>query len=162
MMSIERADRDQIYRDFKEKVARYIRSHVSNPHDAEDLTSAVFMKVYEKLDTYDSSRASLSTWIYVITQRTVTDWLRKKRPTLELIDNLVADEDMEEQICQADALDALAAALTALPERQRDVVILHYYRGYALKEIAQRMGLSYTTIKTDHSAALAQLKRTLT
>lgn len=143
-------------------MARYVRSRVDNAHDAEDLVSTVFVKVYAKLPEYDSSRASLSTWIYVITQRTVVDWLRRARPTLELMDNLSsAQDEVEAQFLRSDSLSALAAALKALTERERDTVILHYYRGWKFKEIADRMGLSYTTVKAAHSSALAKLRRNL-
>ena len=162
MTTFETPDAAQIYLDYRDKVTRYVRSRVNNAHDAEDLVSAVFVKVYAKLPDYDSSRASLSTWIYVITQRTVVDWLRRARPTLELMDNLSsAQDEVEAQFLRSDSLSALAAALRALPERERDTVILHYYHGWKLKEIADRMGLSYTTVKAAHSSALAQLRRNL-
>ena len=160
MTTFETPDAAQIYLDYRDKVTRYVRSRVNNAHDAEDLVSTVFVKVYAKLPDYDSSRASLSTWIYVITQRTVVDWLRRARPTLELTDNLSsAQDEVEAQFLRSDSLSALAAALKALTER--DTVILHYYHGWKFKEIADRMGLSYTTVKAAHSSALAQLRRNL-
>ena len=65
------------------------------------------------------------------------------------------------QFLRSDSLSALAAALKALTERERDTVILHYYRGWKFKEIADRMGLSYTTVKAAHSSALAKLRHNL-
>lgn len=162
MAVFETLDTELIYLDYRDKVARYVRSRVANAHDAEDLVSAVFVKVCAKLPDYDSSKASLSTWIYVITQRTVMDWLRRARPALELTDGLSSVQDeVEAQFLRTESLTALANALKALPERERDTVILHYYHGWKLKEIALRMGLSYTTVKATHSSALAKLRRSL-
>ena len=55
------SEKEQIYRDYHGKVYGYILSKINNAHDAEDLTSDVFVKIYAKLDTFSSSKASLST-----------------------------------------------------------------------------------------------------
>ena len=51
-----------IYRDYHDKVLGYIRSRINSPQDAEGIAADVFVKVYEKLDTFISSKVSLSTW----------------------------------------------------------------------------------------------------
>ena len=58
----EAEKRERIYEEYQEKVRRYISSRIQNPHDAEDLVSCVFLKVYQKLGDFDETRASLSTW----------------------------------------------------------------------------------------------------
>ena len=59
-------DAGQIYEEFQPKVRAYVRGKIHDPHDAEDLVSAVFMKVVQKLDSYDPAKASVSTWVYTI------------------------------------------------------------------------------------------------
>ncbi len=148
-------DGEELYRRFFPKVQGYIRARVQNQQDAEDLCSTVFMKVYAQLDSYDESRASLSTWIYAITRNTVADFLRLQRPAAELDETLPAPEADPE-------LEGLADALEALPARERDLVILHYYHGLSLKEVAGKMGLGYSTVKLYHSQCLRRLERLLT
>ena len=148
-------DGEELYRRFFPKVQGYIRARVQNQQDAEDLCSTVFMKVYAQLDSYDESRASLSTWIYAITRNTVADFLRLQHPTGELDETLPAPENDQE-------LEDLADALEALPARERDLVILHYYHGLSLKEVAGKMGLGYSTVKLYHSQCLRRLERLLT
>ena len=63
--------KEALYREYHGKVFGYIRSKISSAEDAEDLTADVFLKVCEKLGTYDESKASLSTWIYTITRNTL-------------------------------------------------------------------------------------------
>ncbi|HJC23899.1 MAG TPA: RNA polymerase sigma factor [Candidatus Eisenbergiella merdavium] len=157
----EEEKKKRIYEEYQEKVRRYISGKVQNPHDAEDLVSCVFVKVYQKLDEFDETKASLSTWIYVITQRTVVDWFRTAKTASELSEAIPAAEDVEHSVFRGELLEALTRALKALPERERDLIILHYYTGYKLKEIAERMDISYTTAKVAHSSALGRLKRAL-
>ena len=52
--------RERVYLEYREKVAAYVGSRVSDVHTAEDLVSSVFLKVYQNLDSFDESRASLS------------------------------------------------------------------------------------------------------
>ena len=72
----ENTEFEQIYAKFKDKVARYIYGKIPNEHDAEDLISDVFVKVFKGLSGFDERKASLSTWIYRITQNAVIDYFR--------------------------------------------------------------------------------------
>lgn len=152
---------EAIYLEYYPKIRRYIAAKLQDPQTAEDLVSEVFLKVCQRLESFDESRASLSTWIYTIAKNTVIDHYRTSRHHSELPEALASGEDLEESLCRADTLQALAAALEALDERQRDIIILRYYRGMTLREIAQRMGLSYSYMKALHNSALASLKRKL-
>ena len=148
---------EDIYLAYHDKVSAYIRGKVDNHHDAEDLVSQVFEKVYSKLHTFDEGKASLSTWIYTITRNTVTDYFRSHRRTLEFSDWLNHAEFPEED--PDEALDVLADALMTLKERERDLIVLHYYRGHTLKVVADMMQMSYINTKVIHKNALKQLQK---
>ena len=57
-----------------------------------------------------------------------------------------------------DVLDTLADALMTLKVRERDLILLHYYKGLSLKEVAEKMGMSYINAKVIHKKALSGLK----
>ena len=52
--------KDKVYTEYKEKVMRYMLKKVQNPHDAEDLTSEVFLKVFKSIESFDENKASIS------------------------------------------------------------------------------------------------------
>ena len=79
-MVISEQSKTEIYKDYHGKVFGYIISQVSNSDLAEDLCEDVFLKVYEKLDTFDETKASISTWIYTIARNTLTDYYRTRKP----------------------------------------------------------------------------------
>ena len=145
---------EDIYLAYHDKVSAYIKGKVENHYDAEDLVSQVFEKVYGKLHTFDESKASLSTWIYTITRNTVTDYYRIHR------NHASYDEAYELPVPEQDrdVLDTLADALMTLKERERDLILLHYYKGLTLKEVADKMGMSYINAKVIHKKALSGLK----
>lgn len=154
--------RDAIYRDCSPRVRRYVTARVQNPQEAEDLVSEIFLKVYQRLDSFDETKASVSTWVYAVTQNAVIDHYRTRHCCEELPETLAAGETPEEALCRQTTMDALAAALSALDARQRDIIILRYDRGLTLKEIALRMGMSYSYTKALHNGALSTLKKRLT
>ena len=148
----------QLYRDFHGKIFSYIQSRVNNSVLAEDLCSDVFLKVYEKLDTFDSGKASLSTWIYTIARNTLTDYYRTRHITEEIPETYADENDVEGSVINAERLELLADALEALPERERDLIILRYYSGLTLREIGEKLDISYAYVKVLHNKALAQMR----
>lgn len=154
--------RDKIYLDYKEKVTAYVRSRITDPYAAEDVVSEVFLKIYQKLACYDESRASLSTWIYSITRNTVIDYYKKRKTQSLFLYQIEKVEEIPDKMSAYEArLEDLANALENLSERERDLIILHYYQGYTLKRIAEMMGMSYINAKVIHAKALSALRMLL-
>ncbi|MBQ7556705.1 MAG: sigma-70 family RNA polymerase sigma factor [Lachnospiraceae bacterium] len=151
-------DSSEIYSLYAPKVRGYIHGKIDNPEDAEDLLQDVFVKVVKNLDSFDSSKASLSTWIYVITANTVNDFFRTRKVSSELPEAILADVDIEDSYLSEEILQRLAGALEKLDPRERDVVVIHYYRGVELKAIAAHMNVSYSTVKNIHRNAIRRLK----
>ena len=148
-----RPDVSELYDEYHNKVMAYIRSKISSKEDAEDICQNVFMKVYAKYDSFDSSKSSISTWIFTITRNTLTDFFRTSKQTAELTDDAAISDFESESI-----LGDLAEALEELPREQRDIVVLRYYNGLTLTEISKMMNISYGMTKVKHNQALAALK----
>lgn len=125
---------EQIYLQYHDKVRAYVRGKIQDLHDVEDLVSAVFMKIVQKLDSYDPDKASVATWVYTITRNTVIDHYRTRRTLVALEDYMVDEAPAE---LTDDVLDSLA--MRCLPSRKRnvDLIVLHYYTGYTLKTVAE-------------------------
>ncbi len=152
-------DWEAVYRDYEFKVRSYIRSRVGNPEDVNDLCSEVFLNAMRAKDSFSGEPKAVSSWIYMITKRTVAMFYRKHRFTGEIPEDMAEGTDIEEQAINAETLDLLADALEQLDMRLRDIIILHYYGEKSLKEIATAMGMSYPNMKILHKKALNQLKK---
>lgn len=158
-MEITSQQSEKIFKDYHDKVLHLIYGKINNYTLAEDLTSEVFLKVYSKLDTFDETKASISTWIYRIAQNTVIDYFRTRKVYSEVPEEIAQESEIDDEILNNETLDALADALTELPERDRDLIILHYYHGLTLKESAERIGMSYSNAKLVHNKSLVVLER---
>ena len=153
---------EKIYRAYKEKVFRYVRGKVANAADAEDVTSEIFLKVQTSLDAYDEEKATLSTWIYTITHNAVCNYFRdESKRALTLDENaLYSDRDdgvmaeIENEILK----ENLSISLTSLTEREQDVIVLYYYHEIPLRDIAIKMGITYTNAKFIKHQAISKLR----
>lgn len=154
-------DMETLYTQYSSKVTGYIYTRIRNRADAEDLCADVFEKVQRKLSEFDPARASVSTWIFTITRNTVIDYYRRSKPTEELDENLSDNLEIDESLLNTETLSELAGALRALPEELRDLIVLRYYDGKPLTEVAEIMGLSYGAVKLRHQSALAKLRKAL-
>lgn len=157
---MNKQDIELIYTQYCDKVSRFVRSKIHYPNDVEDIVQTVFLKVYSNLDKYDEIKASFSTWIYIITRNTVYDYLNDKRdhPVLELIENTEeSEEKTDDSLLNQEALEELACALQKLPQNQRDIIILIYYKNLDRRKVAEMFGMTYGQVRYLHDKAIKRL-----
>jgi len=156
-------EKNDIYVEYQPKVYSFVYSKLQNKYDSEDMTADIFVKIFSKLDSFDESKSSLSTWIFTITRNTLYDYYRTNHISAGEVDETFKDDStsIEDEVCNDESLDQLADALENLPERERDLVLLYYYKGKTLKEIADSMGISYSYVKIIHNNALSLLRKSL-
>ncbi len=159
---------ESIYTEYYKKVSYFVLKKVGDQMTAEDIVSDVFLKISANIDRFDPEKAAVSTWVYTIANNTVLDYYRTRKVYSEipsengesgaLPEALVDSAPLDSALIKEDELNELADALVSIPERLRDIIILHYYQNMSLKECAFRMGMSYANIKILHKKALTELK----
>ena len=152
---------DQIYKKYKPTVMAYISARVQCNEDAEDICGEVFVKLFGLLENYDEKRASVSTLLYKITHDAVIDYYRMKHEHDELSEDHAVLPSSEDIIMDRERADELIKALSKLPQQQRDILILRFYRGWTLVRIAEEMGLSYNKVVSRQNSAFKTLRRML-
>ncbi len=159
---------EAIYTEYYKKVSCFVAKKVGDYDAAEDIVSDVFLKVAGNIERYDPKKAALSTWIYTIANNTVLDYYRTRKvhgqipeengENGQMPENLVDFDELDSGLLAGEQLEELANALLKLPQRMRDIIILHYYGNITLKETAVRLGMSYANIKLVHKKAIMQLQ----
>ncbi len=152
---------DQLYIEYKPIVMSYISARVTCNEDAEDICGDVFVKLFGLLESYDEKRASVSTLLYKITHDAVIDYYRCKREQDELSEDHAVLPSSEDIIMDRERADELIKALSKLPQQQRDILILRFYRGWTLVKIAKEMGLSYNKVVSRQNSAFKALREML-
>ena len=154
-------DLEQVYLQYSGKVTGYLQARLHNRTVAEDLCAEVFEKALRKQEGYDPKKSAVGTWIFTITRNTLIDYYRRRKPSDELDENMADDQELDEDLLSGETLGELAAALRKLPQQMMDIVVLRYYDGKPLTEIATMMNLSYGAVKLRHQNALLMLRKEL-
>lgn len=162
-MTISKPDCRWIYEQYRDKIFGYVSSRIHNRAEAEDVVSTIFLKICKNIDKYNPEKASLSTRVYTITRNTVYDSLKALRdcPAFELLENTPSPENVEEKVLSEELLEELACALEKLPQRERDAVILLYYRKLDRKTVADALGITYAQLRYLHDKAIQKLEKLL-
>lgn len=143
-----------------------------DPSEAEDATQDIFLEVYRALPGFNG-RSRLDTWVHRIAVNVCLQRRRKKRlPTVELDEmrdgpacaNGAHSAGLTDPLAEAvrsEMRDHLGAAVQALPEGQRAVVLLHGMQGLSYSEVAEALGCPVGTVKSRLSTAFKRLRAIL-
>lgn len=148
---------EDVYNLYYNKVFGYVMNRVHSRADAEDIASEVFLKIFSKADEFDLKRDGASTYVFRTMQTTLADFYRKNSVVCTSLEEITYEEKSSDENFDAQ-LEALNEALETLPERERDIVALHYYHGLSHKEIAEKMNLSYVNVRQLCHVALKKLR----
>ncbi len=155
----------QIYELYARKVLNFIYRMVSSVEEAEDLTQETFTAVYQKLGSLqDTTR--FEPWLFRIARNFVYQRYRNRPPTMTPVDAFDEDgqpilqvEDARknpDEAFQARELEKVVReAIASLPTKYREVFVLSAIRHLSYQEIAEIVGRSLPSVKTDiHRARL--------
>ena len=127
---------------------------------AEDAVQETFIKVYRSMDSFRGD-SSEKTWIMRIAMHVCYDinhsgWFRftNRRVTPEmLVDQVSVSTDERD--------NDLAAAVMKLPRRLREVILLYYYQGMKVNEIADALNISHSSVSERLGRGREKLKKML-
>jgi RNA polymerase sigma-70 factor (ECF subfamily) len=146
-----------LYVSYSHNIYGYVRSIVRNDHEAEDVTQHVFAKLMTTIHKYDDRGIPFFAWLVRMARNVAIDHLRSNRltPTENVLDPSTSTG------ADLDRAETVRAALAALPEEQREVVVLRHVVGLTPGEIADRMGRTESAIHGLHHRGRRALQREL-
>ena len=137
----------ELYRRYAPAMFRFCRRLLPAREDAEDATTEIFMKVRQKLGTYDSSRP-FTAWLYKVASNHCWDTLRRRhiRQDLETgdVDDLPLEHPDPNQLQRLEAEHSgkeVRDGLAKLPDRARAALVLRYFADMSYEEIAETLGV---------------------
>jgi RNA polymerase sigma-70 factor (ECF subfamily) len=137
----------ELYRQYAPAIFRFCRRLLPAREDAEDATTEIFMKVRQKLGTYDSSRP-FTAWLYKVASNHCWDTLRRRRIRQDLetgdLDTLPLEHPDPSQLERLQAEHTskeVRGGLAQLPDRARMALVLRYFAEMSYDEIADTLGV---------------------
>jgi len=154
---------EELMRMHERQVLRIAFRLLGRIEDAQDAAQEVFLRLYRKLCIF-GSLSEIRPWLYRVTVNVCHDLARKRgRLAPELPAGAIfVEESHEEQISQDQRRELLAEALTHLPEKERAAIVLREIEGLDTAEVAEILGSTPATVRTQVSTGRARLREIVT
>lgn len=162
-----------LYRSFKNLVYNLALQYVQNTEDAEEITQDVFVKIYDKLDSFKGN-SDIKTWIYRITINQSLDFIRTKnrRKKWGVFINLYQEPGNTEKhfshlnhpgvaLEQKEELEFIFNCINRLPENQKNAIILLKIEQLSIQETAIVLNISDKAVESLFQRAKKNLENLL-
>ncbi len=154
----------ELVRRWNAPLGRLLGQLLGSQTEVDDLCQEVFVRVLQASGRYQPSHA-FSTWIYRIALNVARDRRRRdrRRPAAQTVprDLVAATPTPADMLARNETQSAVSAAVAALPEELREVLVLKHFGKLSLSEIAQATGIPLGTTKSRLQTAIKQLYREL-
>ena len=148
---------------YEKKLQRVLRRLVRDPEQSRDLAQETFLKVYQHLDQFDTSRR-FGPWLFRVGVNLAVDWLRRRKPTVRLSQMAredgnamdVIDPDPRPQI---ELEQEVQQVLQEIPVNYRTVLALRDLEGFSCSEVAAIEGRREATIRWRLSRAREMFRK---
>jgi len=163
MFEISRVAEDAFGRVVREREAQLLRVAyriLGNWADAEDVAQEVFLRLHRHGLGF-AHEASLSSWLYRVTVNLCVDRSRRVRPVNELPELREARPSAEADLLRDEQKRRLMLALAKLPPKERAAVVLREIEGLSTAEVAEILGSTEVTVRTQIHRAMTRLRELL-
>ena len=149
-----------LYENYSGALRSIIFNIVNDDELANDVLQEVFIKIWRQIDSYDSTKGRLFTWMLNISRNASIDTVRSKsfqnsRQNRELTEDVYRSGGTSETNTD---LMGLRKMVHTLKDEYKVLVELAYFQGYTQDEISKSLGIPLGTVKTRLRNALIQLR----
>ena len=149
-----------LYDRYIDKIYRFVFYKTFVKEVAEDITSDVFHKALQKINSYEADKGVFSAWIYRIARNNVIDYYRSQKGDVPLEDvfDVGFDERTPESLDAIAALDKVNVYLETLSSKQREIITLRVWEELSYREIAEIVGGTEDGVKMAFSRSIRELR----
>ncbi len=153
-----------IVKRYEKKLLRYGRRFLFNYENIEDAVQAIFIKVYENINSFQSTK-KFSPWIYRIAHNHFINIIKKtkKEPFLffdaDIIYSFTNKKNTLNDIKKEEELKEIDSYLKNINTKYREVIVLYYFEDKNYKEIADILGIPISTVGIRLKRGREQIKK---
>jgi RNA polymerase sigma factor (sigma-70 family) len=152
-------DFDALYRDARDDVYAYAATLLRDSTAAEDVTAQAFERAYKRRSRFDARRGAPRAWLFGIARNAALDELRRRRRAATAEIPVPLDEPRPDEAAELAAQrDAVRAALSRLPSRDRELIALKYHAELSTAELGAVLGVSAANAGTLLHRAMTKLR----
>lgn len=158
------AEISAVFREYHARLFHYALQLVGDREDAMDITQEVFLRLHRHWARRDDAKP-IAAWLYAIARNLSIDQLRKRGYRSETEENPNLEDrkthDPERLASNTELREKLWAAIGALPDPLREVILLRDWHGMRYAEIAEVTGVNATTVTSRLYEARQRLRNEL-
>jgi RNA polymerase sigma factor (sigma-70 family) len=158
----DRKTQKLLYEQFYEFAITIALRYSRDEHDAADIMSHAFVKVFKSIKSYDSSKGSLHAWIKRIIVNEGLDHIKSRERFSENVElETVEEPPVNSSVLEQMGAEEIMEIIAKLPPATHAVFVLYAVEGYNHREIAEKLGISEGTSKWHLSEARKTLQQQL-
>jgi RNA polymerase sigma-70 factor (ECF subfamily) len=154
---------DALYRETASDVFAYVMTLLRDRSAAEDVTATAFERAYRRQSGFDPKRGTQRAWVFGIARNAALDELRARKRTAALLTDPEDPDAHRDDGAHDDEAAlrraAVAAALTQLDPRERELIALKFHAGLDNAEIAKVLDISVANAGTRLHRAVTRLRK---
>lgn len=155
----------KLYDLYVDRIFRFVLFKVSSVEEAEDITSSVFLKVWNYIRTTPKRIDNLNALLYRIARNEVIDYYRNRKRLevslndAELFNKIIEKRDLNQEIDQKIEIKNIQNVLNQLKDEYREVVILRFVEELSIKEISEILNKSAVNVRVLLHRGLEKLRQ---
>lgn len=151
----------EIYDIYIKKIYNFIYYRTGHKQTAEDITSTVFLKAMQKINSFDSTQGKFSSWLYRIARNSVIDHYRTKKDVANIDDiwDLGQSDNLAHRLDAHLKLEDIQQYMQQFSKQQRQIIIMRVWDGLSYQVIAEITGKSQASLKMTVSRILGKIRK---
>jgi RNA polymerase sigma-70 factor (family 1) len=156
---------DALYGNYSRKLYKFGYSILKSKEDTENLIQDVFLNLWENRHKVEKD-ASIQSYVFTIAYNSAISILRKKTKDFQFVEYLkslqeITEEPVNVEVEYNELTAKLDKIINDLPQRQKEVYLLHKVEGLKYNVIAEQLHISVNTIENHMSRALKTIREKL-
>jgi RNA polymerase sigma factor (sigma-70 family) len=152
-----------VYERYSPLVYGLARRVTASTAHAEEITQEVFVYLWQNPDRFDAERGTLRAFLGAVTHRRAVDEVRRNTRRTAREDRVGTDAtglellEIGDDLERSQTAERVRAAVSSLPDQQREAVMLAYFGGCTFRQVAERLGIPEGTAKSRLRLGLSKL-----
>ncbi len=151
---------ERLMRRYQPQAYCLARAITNDREEAKDITQKAFIQAFKRL-SFLRQRNRFRSWFFKIILNLCRDYLKNKKPTMSLETDKEPATSFEEEVIKRDLKEKTKKALSLLPPRQKEVIILRVFQGLSFNEISEILDFKPETARTNFYFGVRNLKQLL-
>ena len=161
---------EALYDRYAGAVMGFVFKIIQNEELAAELVQETFIRIWDRCEKYSADKGKFSSWMFGISRNLAIDKYRRLRIRPEAatsesevrkMESAPSDQRVEESVAGQIRREKVRRVLQELPEEQREIIELSFYRGQSRREIAKNTGLALGTVNSRARLAMIKLSHLL-